>query len=160
MSFALFGDSLIYAILPVYAENFGLTLTMVGILLSVNRFVRVFTYGIINNFIDKFGKRNMCIFAAVLATLSTVTYGLSLGFITLFIARVIWGISYSILVLSTLYYAVEYKKRAGSRVGISQSIQRLGSIISLLIGSWYVSYVGPEMIFIIMAIPTSIELIL
>ncbi len=156
MSFALFGDSLIYAILPVYAENFGLTLTMVGILLSVNRFVRVFTYGIINNFIDKFGKRNMCIFAAVLATLSTVTYGLSLGFITLFIARVIWGISYSILVLSTLYYAVEYKKRAGSRVGISQSIQRLGSIISLLIGSWYVSYVGPEMIFIIMAIPTSI----
>ena len=160
MSFALFGDSLIYAILPIYAESFGLSLTMVGILLSINRFVRVFTYGIINNFINKFGKRNMCILAAVLATLSTATYGLSLGFISLFIARVIWGLAYSILVLSTLFYAVEYKKKAGSRVGVSQSIQRIGSIISLLIGSWYVSYVGANLIFIIMAIPTSIGILI
>ena len=36
MSFALLGDSLIYAILPVYAETFGLTFVMVGILLSIN----------------------------------------------------------------------------------------------------------------------------
>ena len=86
MSLALFGDSLIYAILPVYAETFGLTFAMVGVLLSINRFVRVFTYGIINNLINKFGKRNMCILAAVLATLSTATYGLSLGFISLFCA--------------------------------------------------------------------------
>ena len=135
MSFALFGDSLLYAILPIYAEKFGLTFIMVGILLSINRFVRVLTYGIINNLINKFGKRNMCILAAVLATLSTATYGLSLGFISLFIARIVWGIAYSILVLSTLFYAVEYKKRAGTRVGISLSIQRLGSILSLLIGT-------------------------
>ena len=98
----------------------------------------------------------MCILAAVLATLSTATYGLSLGFISLFCARIIWGIAYSILVLSTLFYAVENKKRAGTKVGISQSIQRIGSIISLLVGTWYVTYVGPEMIFIIMAIPTSL----
>ena len=111
MSFALLGDSLIYAILPVYAETFGLTFVMVGILLSINRFVRVLTYGIINNLINKFGKKNMCILAAVLATLSTATYGLSLGFIPLFIARIVWGIAYSILVLSTLFYAVEYKKK-------------------------------------------------
>ena len=156
MSFALLGDSLIYAILPVYAETFGLTFVMVGILLSINRFVRVLTYGIINNLINKFGKKHMCILAAVLATLSTATYGLSLGFIPLFIARIVWGIAYSILVLSTLFYAVEYKQKAGTRVGISQSIQRIGSILSLLVGTWYVTYVGPEMIFIIMAIPTSL----
>ena len=156
MSFALLGDSLIYAILPVYAETFGLTFVMVGVLLSINRFVRVLTYGIINNLINKFGKKNMCILAAVLATLSTATYGLSLGFIPLFIARIVWGIAYSILVLSTLFYAVEYKQKAGTRVGISQSIQRIGSILSLLVGTWYVTYVGPEMIFIIMAIPTSL----
>ena len=156
MSFALLGDSLIYAILPVYAETFGLTFVMIGILLSINRFVRVLTYGIISNLINRFGKKNMCILAAVLATLSTATYGLSLGFIPLFIARIVWGIAYSILVLSTLFYAVEYKQKAGTRVGISQSIQRIGSILSLLIGTWYVTYVGPEMIFIIMAIPTSL----
>ena len=44
MSLALLGDSLIYAILPVYAANFGLTLPMVGILLAANRIVRIFIY--------------------------------------------------------------------------------------------------------------------
>ena len=41
MSLALLGDALIYAILPVYAENFGLTIPMVGILLAANRIVRI-----------------------------------------------------------------------------------------------------------------------
>ena len=125
MSFALFGDSLLYAILPIYAEKFGLTFVMVGILLSINRFVRVLTYGIINNLINKFGKRNICILAAVLATLSTATYGLSLGFISLFIARIVWGIAYSILVLSTLFYAVEYKKKQVQELELAKAFKDL-----------------------------------
>jgi len=45
LSFALLGDALIYAVLPVYAASFGVSLGMVGILLAANRFVRVFAYG-------------------------------------------------------------------------------------------------------------------
>ena len=47
MSLALLGDALLYAVLPVYAADFGLTLPWVGVMLSANRFVRVFAYGAI-----------------------------------------------------------------------------------------------------------------
>ena len=45
MSLALLGDALLYAVLPAYAADFGLTLPWVGVMLSANRFVRVFAYG-------------------------------------------------------------------------------------------------------------------
>ena len=71
MSLALLGDALIYAILPVYAENFGLTIPMVGILLAANRIVRIFIYTLISKLVTSFGARVLCIIAAVMATLST-----------------------------------------------------------------------------------------
>jgi len=37
----LIGDTLIYAVLPLYHEQFGIPLTMVGVLLSLNRWVRL-----------------------------------------------------------------------------------------------------------------------
>jgi DHA1 family inner membrane transport protein len=47
LSLALLGDALLYAVLPAFAEDFGLTLPWVGVMLSANRFVRVFAYGFI-----------------------------------------------------------------------------------------------------------------
>ena len=44
LSLTLLGDALLYAVLPVHAESFGVSLVWVGILLSANRFVRVFAY--------------------------------------------------------------------------------------------------------------------
>ena len=160
MSFALLGDALIYAVLPIYAEDFGVTMPMVGILLSINRFVRVFTYGIISNLVNTYGMRSMCIVAALMATSSTAIYGLSNGFLPLFLARIVWGIAYAILVLSTLAYAIQYRAKAGTRVGTSQAIQRLGPILSLLLGTWLVTQVGPSKVFILLAIPTSLGIII
>ena len=66
MSLALLGDALLYAVLPVYAEDFGLTLPWVGVMLSANRFVRVFTYGVIARLTNAIGVRHMCVAAALL----------------------------------------------------------------------------------------------
>jgi hypothetical protein len=41
MSLALLGDALLYAVLPAYASDFGLTLPWVGVMLSANRFSRL-----------------------------------------------------------------------------------------------------------------------
>ena len=160
MSFALMGDALIYAILPIYATEFGLTLPMVGIILSINRFVRVFAYGLISHYVALIGLRKMCFIAAMLATFSTAIYGYSTGFFPIFLARIIWGIAYAILVLITLAYAIEFKERTGARVGVSQTIQRFGPIFSLLVGSWMVGMVGPKMVFLLMTIPTSIGILI
>ena len=55
LSLALLGDSLIYAVLPIHAESFGVSIVWVGVLLSANRFVRVFVYGWAAQFTERFG---------------------------------------------------------------------------------------------------------
>jgi len=158
MSLALLGDALLYAVLPVYAESFGLTLPWVGVMLSANRIVRVFAYGAIAKLTHTVGIRRMCTAAAITATLSTALYGISQGPATMLVARVLWGLTYATLVLVTLSYAIEARDSAGTRVGISQAIQRTGPIFALIGGAWLVSYVGPNAVFIIIAIPTALAI--
>jgi len=160
MSLALLGDSLIYAILPVYADNFGLTIPMVGILLAANRIVRIFIYTFISQLVSTFGARTLCIIAAIIATLSTFLYGISTGFFPLLCARILWGIAYAILLLSTLAYAVTKKSESGIRIGTSQSIQRIGPIIALLLGTWLAAIWSPNNVFLILAIPTSFSILI
>ena len=158
LSLALLGDALIYAVLPVYAEDFGLTMPWVGVLLSANRFVRVFAYGVIARMATTIGVRRMCIAGAVLATVSTALYGFGQGPEVLIIARIMWGLAYAVLLLVTLFYSVEYRDQVGIRVGVSRAIQRLGPIAALFIGSWFVGLVGPNTAFIILAVPTALAI--
>lgn len=158
MSLALLGDALLYAVLPAYAESFGLSLAWVGVMLSANRIVRVFTYGLIVRATNSIGVRSMCIAAAVAATLSTALYGISQGPVTMLAARILWGLTYATLVLATLSYAVESRERVGTKVGVGQAIQRAGPIFALLFGAWMVSMVGPSKVFLILAIPTALAI--
>ncbi len=160
MSLALLGDALLYAVLPVYAESFGLTLPWVGVMLSVNRIVRVFVYGLIARLTLTYGARRMCIAAAFVATVSTALYGISQGPATMLIARILWGLTYATLVLVTLSYATEARKNVGTRVGVSQGIQRTGPIFALLGGAWLVGQLGPTTVFLVLAIPTALAILI
>ena len=158
LSLALIGDALIYAVLPVYAEEFGLTLPWVGVMLSANRFIRVFAYGVIARMTTAIGVRRMCVAGAVLATISTALYGFGQGPVVLLIARIMWGLTYAALLLVTLVYSVEYRAQVGVRVGVSRAVQRLGPIAALIIGAWLVGLVGPNTAFLILAIPTALAI--
>lgn len=158
MSLALLGDALLYAVLPVYAEEFGLTLPWVGVMLSANRFVRVFAYGAIARLTYAVGVRRVCIGAAILAALSTALYGLGHGPASMLAARILWGLTYASLVLATLTYAVEYRESAGTRVGVSHAIQRIGPIFALFGGAWLVGQVGPNTAFIVLAALTALAI--
>jgi len=160
MSLALLGDALLYAVLPAYAEDFGLTLPWVGVMLSANRFVRVFAYGAIARLTHAVGVRRMCIGAAVVATLSTALYGIVQGPAAMLVARILWGLTYASLVLATLSYAVEFRAKAGTRVGVSQAIQRLGPMLALFGGAWLVGQVGPNMAFVVLAAPTALAILI
>ena len=158
LSLVLLGDALIYAVLPVYAESFGITLGWVGVLLSANRFVRVFAYGMIARLISRFGARQTCLGAAVIATITTAIYGLAQEPLLLLLGRTLYGLTYAALVLITLNYAIEFRSEAGFRVGISRTIQRIGPIFALLIGTWLVGLVGPKTVFIILAFVTTLAI--
>ena len=160
LSLALLGDALLYAVLPAYAEDFGLTLPWVGVMLSANRFVRVFAYGMIARLTYTLGVRRICIIAAILATVSTALYGVGQGPVILLIARILWGLTYATLLLVCLAYAVEFRAQVGARVGVGQAIQRVGPILALLGGAWLVGQVGAQTAFVILAMPTALSILI
>ncbi len=158
LSLALLGDALIYAVLPAHAASFGIGLVWVGVLLSANRFVRVFAYGYVARITLAVGMRRMCLAAAAAAVLSTAAYGLGSGPAVLLAARVLWGLAYAVLVLVTLAYAVEQRAGAGARIGWSRAIQRIGPIAALLVGAWLTGVLGPRNVFMVLAAVTALAL--
>ena len=154
LSLALVGDALIYAVLPVHAEAFGINLVWVGVLLSVNRFVRVFAYGWIAGFGQRFGLRRMCIAALLAAIISTALYGLATGPAALLFARILWGLAFAALLLVTLGYAVHDRSHVGSRLGWSRTIQHVGPIMALIAGAWLTGVIGPRTVFVWLALLT------
>ena len=155
LSLALVGDALIYAVLPVHAETFGINLVWVGVLLSANRFVRVFAYGRIARLGQRFGHRRLCIVALLAAIVSTALYGLATGVASLLLARILWGLAFAALLLVTLGYAVHDRARVGSRLGWSRAIQHVGPILALVAGAWLTGFLGPRTVFVWLALLTA-----
>ena len=146
------GDALIYVVLPVNAETFGVSLFWVGVLLAANRLVRIVGYGPIASVTQRFGPRNIAIIAASTAAASTFMYWLFTGGWLLLGARVLWGLSFAALSLAAYAYAVSHKARAGSRVGVSWSIRQIGPGFALLFGSWLAGIMGPREVFFVLGI--------
>ena len=155
LSLALMGDVLLYAVLPVHAQSFGVNLVWVGVLLSANRFVRVFAYGWIARLGQRFGLRRLCIVALLAAIVSTALYGLATGAAALLLARILWGLAFAGLLLVTLGYAVHDRTRVSSRLGWGRGIQHVGPIIALVAGAWLTGILGPRTVFVWLALLTA-----
>ena len=134
MAFAGLGDAILYPILPVYAKELGLPIIYVGLLLSINRFVRIFANTWVANIIVKIGMKKALFISTICAVITTILYGLELGILSFLIARIIWGLSYSGLKISTLNYASKVKENSGLIFGVSQSIKSLGALFVLWLG--------------------------
>lgn len=142
MALALTGDALLYAILPLEAATFGVGLTGAGVLLSVNRFVRLAFFGWFASAVRRWGLRRMTVVASVIASLSTLTVAFSSGMLLLSCARILWGIAFGILALTTLGYATSPSHGAGTRIGLSLSIRETGPLFALTAGLALVSWTG------------------
>ncbi len=152
MSLALLGDALIYIVLPVNADLFGVSLAWVGVLLAANRIVRTFSYGMIALVGERIGIRNLCILASITAVISTAMYGLFHGWAPLLAARILWGLSYGAMLLVALGYAASDPARTGTRVGVSRAIEQVGPLIALTAGAWLAGILGPRDVFFYLAL--------
>ena len=92
LSLSLLGDALLYVILPVHADAFGVSLAMVGFLLAINRIIRTFAYGFIVYAAEQIGLKRLCFFAAATAVLSTLGYAILNGAVWLSLARAVTGL--------------------------------------------------------------------
>ena len=152
------GDALIYVVLPVSAGSFGISIVWVGVLLSANRFVRIVSYGAIARATTACGLRLATIVACIGGASSTVMYWLFDGGWPLLVARLLWGLSFAGLTLTTLAYAVADRRRAGTRVGISRTIQQFGSVFALTAGAWIAGQFGPKSAFLFLGLASFLAL--
>ncbi len=159
LSIAIMGDALIYIVLPVNAEIFGVGLAWVGVLLAANRIVRTFAYGAIAAFGERIGIKNLCILASITAVTSTAMYGLFQGWAPLLAARVVWGLSFGALLLVALGYSASDRARTGARVGVSRALEQIGPLLTLTAGAWLAGVVGPRDVFLYLALVTCVSVL-
>lgn len=126
-------DGFLYAYLPVKGEELGFTPIMVGVLLSMNRFVRFFTNRFVAFFANKIGVKKIYIIGILLSFVVSITYAFSPIFAFWVVARAIWGLSFSILRFSKLQYVSVCEKK-GTALGWSASIGGTIQIIGYFIG--------------------------
>jgi len=133
----ILGDSFLYGTLPIEAQNLNIALPLVGILLSVNRLVRLLSNTWASSVFEKLGPRRPFIFATALALFTTAVYGARWGFLVFLLGRIGWGITWSALRQGG-YQAVWTggDKAKGRMMGMLWGMIRLGSAFSVLMGGY------------------------
>jgi MFS transporter, DHA1 family, multidrug resistance protein len=157
MAFAGIGDAFLYPFLPLYSTSIGIPVAWVGILLSINRFARVFLSSVVLKGFRFFGIKNITILASILAVCSTVGYGLNLGIVVWILLRIIWGLCFSAFRISTATYALANTQK-GLALGLSNGIYEIGPLLALLIGPFIMVCFDIRNSFYILSAASSISL--
>ena len=147
-----FGDELIYVVMPLHAAAFGISLGLVGVVLSVNRIVRILGYGWVSAASRRFGLRTLTASAALGAALSTIAYGSVLGLVPLVVARLVWGMAYAVLNVTTTAYAIGDGRGSGRRVGLNRAVSTLGPTLALSAGAWLALELRPRAVFVVLGL--------
>ncbi|MBI1769568.1 MAG: hypothetical protein HYR67_14465 [Bacteroidetes bacterium] len=150
LAFASFGDAFLYPFLPVNNFQVGVPLVWVGVLLSINRFVRIFSNTWMVCLLASYGLRTITIIAVTLAILSTTGYAFANAIFVWLTLRIIWGLSFSALRISTLGYALQQQK-LGLALGVSRGFQEAGPMTALLLAPVMLKYFDSSTIFILLA---------
>ncbi|MDW0118517.1 MFS transporter [Sporosarcina thermotolerans] len=149
---SLLGDSMLYIVLPLYWKEAGLdSIWQVGILLSINRFIRLPFNPLVGWLYNKITLKTGLIIAIILGSITTLGYGLFTGFIAWIILRSVWGIAWSFFRiggLSVVAFNTEENNR-GKSIGLYNGLHRLGSLFGMLIGGLLVPILGLSAVSII-----------
>jgi MFS family permease len=151
LSFALMGDAFLYSFLPVNASSIYVPIIWIGTILSINRFTRILLNPHILRVFSLVGFRIPIIVAATVSVFATAGYGAGFGITTLLLLRILWGISYSVLRVGAITYAMDYPKK-GLALGMSQSIIESGPLLALLVGPLLFEIISPSSIFLVIAL--------
>jgi MFS transporter, DHA1 family, multidrug resistance protein len=150
LSLASFGDAFLYAFLPVNSAVVGVPIVWVGVLLSVNRVVRIISNSIMVHVFAKHGLRVVIIFAVTVAIFSTLGYSFASSVFLWLLFRVAWGLSFSAMRIGALGYAIQNEHK-GTALGVSRSLQETGPALALFVAPLLLSYFNSTDIFLLLA---------
>ena len=136
MSLVNLGDTLLYVILPTYYTHLGLIPFQVGILLSVNRWVRLATNHLVEYGYRRYPSDLWLLGAFFLGSLACTIYGFATAFFLFLLARIGWGIAYSLLRQAGIMHVVSCsaEKALAEQMGYFTGINALWRTSGLFLG--------------------------
>lgn len=156
VAFSLLGDQALYAVLPIHFMALGLFPYQVGILLSVNRWIRLITNHIAERITTRVSARCVIPLILMISAVLTVIYSQGHLFWAILGARLLWGLCWSFLrqigIMTSVGSMTE--KDVGKAVGYYTGISRIGSIAGSFIGALLYDISGYTWTFIILGIVT------
>src|SRR4051794_2647357 len=151
LAFAQPGDTLLYLLLPLHHEAFGVTLAEAGLLLAANRLVRICGYGWVAHLYAERGPRAACLLAALGSLLAALGYATMSGVWALLVARLLWGLSFAAMNIATQALATAEPVGAARRSGTMRAIIAAGPVSGLVIGAVVDQFAGPRLAFFVLA---------
>jgi MFS family permease len=133
---SVLGDAVLYSVLPSHYVHIGLTPLQVGILLSVNRWIRLAS----NHIAERCYRNSPVTFwlvpAFLVGSLVTAIYGTFKIFAVLFVARILWGICFSFIRQAGIMTVVSASNDAhlGKNMGFLRGINLSGWFVGMLLG--------------------------
>ena len=149
----IMGDSMIYNVLPANVSSFGVSVGLVGVLLSANRVVRLAANPLAAWVVERYGTSAPLMVSALVAIGTTALLGVAKGFALLLLARLLWGVCFSVFRISG-YLIVLEESSDGSRgrlLGFFSGGQRLGSLVGVLLGGILFDVIGRSSSFLVIA---------
>jgi MFS family permease len=141
---SLIGDTALYAVLPTHALEAGVTVATIGILLSANRFVRLFLNGPLGLLYDRFPRRYLFVASLFIGAVSTAIYALTSGFWPLLLGRLLWGLAWAGIWVggNTIILDISNVGNRGRWVGIYQTSFFLGASAGAVLGGILTDWLG------------------
>lgn len=136
---------MLYIALPLFWQEIGLdSLWQVGILLSINRLIRLPFNPIIGWVYQRISLQTGLIIAVILGTITTAGYGVVSGFLGWLILRALWGVAWSFLRIGGLTAVTTYTNddNRGQTMGVYNGLYRLGSLFGMLFGGILAPFIG------------------
>ncbi len=140
---SLVGDTFLYSVLPVSAARLGVAPLLVGVVLSLNRWVRLATNPLAARLYERLPAGPLVLAAIVIAAISTALYAEPSWIVVLLVARLAWGFAFSLLRLGSIVSAVdEAGDRAGRRLGETRGLWALGYLTGAVYAPFAVEAFG------------------
>ena len=131
----LLGYSLILPLLPYYAETFGATLTLVGLLGTVNALGQLIAAPTIGRLSDRYGRRPLLIVSIIGTLVSFTLLGVARSLPVIFLSRILDGLFGGDISLARAYITdVTDEKNRARGLGIIGAAFGLGFIVGPAMG--------------------------
>ena len=116
---------------------------MVGVILSLNRWVRLFTNPLAARLYERFPAGALIVVALVLSAVTTAMYALPAALAVFLLGRLLWGFCFSLLRLGSFLATLEdAATHAGRRIGNTRSMWGIGYFAGAAFAPFAIETVG------------------